>query len=158
MREKRSAARLAAVQALYEMEVAEAPAATVIANVLMRQPLEEQATVAAPDEAYLRALVLGVSDRRGHLDAAIARVLTPPLALDRLEVVLRALLLAGAFELMYLTETPHKVVINEYVNLAHAFFGGKEPSVINAVLDRLASDAGRGKEGRNEIGDHEPTG
>ena len=71
--------------------------------------------------------------------AAIEEALTGGWTLPRLEILLRVILRAGAYELCCQPDVPAKVVINEYVEIAHAFFAGKEPGLVNAVLDRLAS-------------------
>jgi N utilization substance protein B len=65
-------------------------------------------------------------------------VLPPEWPLDRLEVLLRAIMRAGAYELLARGGVPARVIINEYVDLAHAFFAGAEPRMVNGVLDRLA--------------------
>jgi N utilization substance protein B len=139
----RSAARLAAVQALYQMELADSPADAGIADVLARareaSGSRSDRRPPVPDETHLCRVVQGVADDRAILDAAIAEALSADLALDRLEVILRAILRAGAFELRTLPEIPFKVVINEYVEVARAFFAAKEPPLVNAVLDRLAA-------------------
>lgn len=141
-RRRRTAARLAAIQALYEMDVAQSDAETAIGSVLDRGAsvgLCDEAGPVHPDLKHLRALVLGVAETQEALDRHIAGALTGTLALDRFEVLLRAILRAGAFELMAFAEIPYKVVVNEYVDVAHAFFAGREPTLVNAVLDRLAA-------------------
>jgi N utilization substance protein B len=64
-------------------------------------------------------------------------MLAPDWSLPRLEVVLRAVMRAGAYELLARLEVPARVVLNEYVDIAHAFFAGKEPKLVNGVLDRI---------------------
>ena len=67
----------------------------------------------------------------------IARALTQEWPIERLEAILRAILRAGAYELLARIDVPARVVISEYLEVAHAFFSGKEPSLVNGVLDRL---------------------
>lgn len=138
---RRTAARVAAVQALYEIEIAAADADAVIGDVLARPPeadLRQPHRLPPPDPDHLGRVVHGVVEHRARLDAAIAAVLAADLELARLEVLLAAILRAGSFELIAMPEIPFKVVISEYVDVAHAFYAGREPMLVNGVLDRLA--------------------
>ena len=81
----------------------------------------------------------GVVANRSEIDVAIDDALTSGWTLSRLEILLQAILRAGAYELCAQPDVPTKVIINEYLEIAHAFFAGKEPSLVNAVLDCLAS-------------------
>ncbi len=140
-RGRRSTARLAGVQALYEMEVSGAPGDAVLREFLTERWARldgETEALPPPDEDYLRQLVCGTSEQQAEIDGLIRAVLAVDLALDRLEVLLRAILRAGTWELKSAADVPVRVVINEYVDVAHAFFEGKEVSLVNAVLDRLA--------------------
>lgn len=83
-------------------------------------------------------LVRGTMARRAEIDGCIGAALTPDWPLERLESVLRAILRAGAYELLARADVPVPVVISEYLDIGHAFFAGKEPGLINGVLDRLA--------------------
>lgn len=101
------------------------------------------------DAALLRTVVEGVSGNRAVVDAAIGDALAEEWSLARLEILLQAILRAGTFELYAIPDVPPRVVINEYLEIAHAFFAGREPALVNAVLDRVASrfraaDAARG--------------
>lgn len=131
----RSTARLAAIQALYALEVSGGPLEPVLADIVEKQP----SSLVKPDGAFLRTLVEGVVAARPQIDIAIEGALSGGWTLARLEILLQAILRAGAHELAAHPEIPHKVVINEYVEIAHAFFSGKEPGLVNAVLDRLAT-------------------
>lgn len=145
----RSAARLAAVQALYVMEVAGCGADGAVADVLSRHWSGSEAVAQAekhrrarstePDKRLLRTLVDGVTDRRQELDVTIEEALDRGWSLPRLELLLQVILRAGAYELAACSDVPTKVVINEYLELSHAFFAGREPNLVNAVLDRVAS-------------------
>ena len=139
---RRSAARLIAVQALYEMEMAGAPADAVLCQFMERRwgrRSEEESGVPQvdPDPRWLAILVRGVAERMAELDEAIGAALDKARPLKRLEVLLRAILRAGAYELLSQADVPARVVINEYMNITHAFFAGKEPNLVNGVLDRL---------------------
>ena len=83
-------------------------------------------------------LVTGTQSNLVELDAEISKVLAAEWPLERLEMVLRAILRVGAYELAFRIDVPARVVINEYVDIAHAFFAGKEPGMVNGVLDKLA--------------------
>ena len=139
---RRTAARLAAVQALYQIELAGASPATVVFEFLRHQLGRESAAegedFGVADEKLFADLVGGASARRDELDEHIATALTADWPLERLEIILRAILRAGAYELMARSDVPVRVVISEYLDIAHAFFSGKEPGLINGVLDRLA--------------------
>jgi transcription antitermination protein NusB len=135
---RRSAARLACVQALYEIDVSGAPSDPVLREFLTdRWKSAGNGAAAEPDGAFLAELVRGVSTQSPRLDREINAALDE-WSLERLEVLLRAILRAGAFELAERPDIPSRVVINEYVDVAHAFFAGKETALVNAVLDRLA--------------------
>jgi len=90
------------------------------------------------DPALFADIVRGVVDDQEGLDATIAAVLTEDWPLPRLEAVLRAVLRAGAFELVHRSDIPPRVAVSEYTDIAHAFFAGREPGLANGVLDHLA--------------------
>ena len=76
--------------------------------------------------------------RQREIDPVIDHQLASGWRLVRVDAILRAILRAAAFELMELADVPARVVISEYVDVAHAFFDGDEPKVVNGVLDALA--------------------
>jgi N utilization substance protein B len=136
----RSAARLAAVQALYQVDMTGISPAVVAAEFVafrLGQEIDGDDYLLA-DEALFRELVSGTLAKQAELDPLISRLLTQDWPLDRLEVILRAILRAASFELAHRIDTPARVIITEYVDIAHAFFTGKEPGLVNGVLDRLA--------------------
>ncbi len=139
---RRTAARLAAVQALYERDITGAPVTDVVRDILSRfqdpDSNEDQRAMVSPDGAHLRDLVEGVAREQDMLDEMIGAALSPEWPIDRLEVVLRAILRAGGYEMFSRSDIPPRVVISEYLDLTHAFFAGKEAALVNAVLDRLA--------------------
>ncbi|MFL5297977.1 MAG: transcription antitermination factor NusB [Phenylobacterium sp.] len=146
-KQARSVARLAAVQALYQMEVSAAGAEAVIREFtehrfdrdLPGEPGEEL-TLAQADEGFFADLVRGVVEHQKAVDAAIARHLASGWRLERLDATARAILRAGAYELTNRTDVPTEVVIDEYVELAKSFFEGPEPGFVNGALDAVAQD------------------
>jgi N utilization substance protein B len=150
---KRSLARLAAVQALYQIDLSGGEPAPVIAEFrkhrLGREIDGDQYGEA--DAALFADIVEGTSSRQAELDRALSAALTPEWPLERLETVLRAILRAGAYELSARRDVPARVAISEYLDIAHAFFSGKEPGLVNGVLDRLAHELRPGdlEDGKN---------
>lgn len=137
----RSAARLAAVQALYQIELTgEAPNGVVAEfhDHRLGPDTAGRRRATNVDDGLFNALVHGASSRRGEIDALVAPALAAGWTLPRLEIVLRSILRAACFELLALGEVPARTVINEYVNIAHMFFAGREPAFVNGILDRLA--------------------
>jgi len=137
---KRSVARLAAVQALYQIDVSDAAPEAVIAE-FQKHRLGREIDgdrYGEADPALFTDIVRGTIDRQADLDRALSAALTPDWPLERLETVLRAVLRAGAYELLARGDVPARVVISEYLDIAHAFFGGKEQGLVNGVLDKLA--------------------
>jgi N utilization substance protein B len=128
----RRAARLAAVQALYQMELAGTGASEVAEEFI------EHRFEAPTDAAFFQALVEGVPPHQEEIDKAIAACLSENWALARVDSILRAILRAASFELVARRDVPAKVVIDEYVGIAHDFFAGDEPGFVNAALDRMA--------------------
>ncbi|MGH6876915.1 MAG: transcription antitermination factor NusB [Rhizomicrobium sp.] len=135
LRAGRRSARLAAVQALYQMEVTGGGAETV-AQEFVEHRFEGDS--AAPDEALFRAIVAGVPHRQTEIDRAIASCLSANWRLQRIDSILRAILRGAAFELLARNDVPARVVIDEYIEIARRFFGDEECGFVNAVLDRLA--------------------
>lgn len=141
---KRRAARFAAVQALYQMELGGAPAETVVAEfsghrlAQLFEPLDGDHASPPVDRGWFALVATGAWNARERLDAAIGGSLAPGWTLGRCGYLVRACLRAGAFELAERSDVPVKVVISEYVELAHAFLGEGDAGFVNAVLDRLA--------------------
>lgn len=136
----RSAARLAAVQALYQIEMGGGGAEDAIDDFLHRRhgaAAAEGERLAMDPDAFA-TLVRGVVARRAEIDAQIDGALEKGWRVGRLERVLRAVLRAGCYELLAAPEVPARVVIDEYIEIARAFFGRTEPALVNGVLDRLA--------------------
>ncbi len=137
---RRGAARLAAVQALYQMDMTGAGLNEILAQFeshwLGREVEGEQYLPA--EAAFFRDIVSGVVDVQRDLDPRIDAALEATWPLKRIEAVLRSVLRAGAYELQKRTDIPARVVVSEYVDVAHAFVDKTETGMVNAVLDRLA--------------------
>lgn len=141
---RRRRARLAAVQALYQLELTGASAPAIV-NEFRRHRLSGETDGVSMDDIdveFFAELVTGVGQNRAELDRRVAGVLTPDWPLERLDAVLRAILRAGAFELACRSDTPAKVAISEYLAIADSFFSGREPALVNGVLDSLARQLG----------------
>ncbi len=138
--EQRSNARLAVVQALYQMEVAGKGLNDVLAEFethwIGREIEGDQYKPAELD--FFRDILQGVLGNQKLIDQEINAALQGGWPLARIETVMRAILRAGAYELHLRKDVPMRVVIKEYVDVAGAFFGPVEAGMINAVLDRLA--------------------
>lgn len=134
---RKTAARLAAVQALYLMEMGEGSPAAALKDVTrLRQGDIEEALV-EPDAELLSAVSAGVPAQLSDIDGLVSGALEGR-TIDRTEPLLRAILRAGAFELRTDSSTAAGIVINDYVNVAHAFYDSGEPAKVNAVLDKIA--------------------
>ena len=136
----RSAARLAALQALYQLEMTGNAPDDVIDEFIQHRFGQDPETGegTAHDEAFFSDVVHGVLKHQIEIDRGIARSLASGWTLSRIDSILRALLRAGCYELVARRDVPAKVVIDEYVELARDFFEGDEPGFVNAVLDKLA--------------------
>jgi N utilization substance protein B len=137
---KRGAARLAAVQALYQMDVASTPLHEILAQFeshwIGREVEGEQYLPA--EAAFFRDVVSGVVSEQRKLDPLIDAALAQKWPLKRIDTILRAVLRAGAYELERRSDIPARVIVSEYVDVAHAFVDKDETGMVNAVLDQLA--------------------
>jgi N utilization substance protein B len=141
----RTGARVAAVQALFQSEQNNEPAEVVISQFqrhrLGTQPGDggfEEGRVPEADAPLFSAIVMRVAKNAEEVDRVLSRHLARDWPLSKLDPVLRALLRAACGELSGGKEPPARVVINEYLDIAHGFFGGEEPRFANGVLDAMA--------------------
>ncbi|MBW8309244.1 MAG: transcription antitermination factor NusB [Candidatus Paracaedibacteraceae bacterium] len=135
----RSAARLAAVQAMYQIDIEPTDPRLVIGQFIsLRFKKPEQYYMKNPDLSLFETVVIEALNNKDQYDKFITQVLSKDWTLDRLEVVLKSILRCGICELDCYRETPKAVIINEYVNLTKTFYDGQEPGFINASLDKLA--------------------
>ncbi|MEP1931052.1 MAG: transcription antitermination factor NusB [Roseibium sp.] len=139
---KRGVARLAAVQALYQMDVGEAPLTSVVSEFtafrLGKEIDGEQYRDA--DEQWFKHIVAGVVEDQKFLDPSIHTALTEDWPLKRIDSLLRAILRSGSYELLRRKDVPAKVIISEYIDVTKAFFEDDEPGLVNGILDRLAHE------------------
>src|SRR6476661_1971167 len=138
----RSAARLAAVQALYQQEMEGTPMAR-----LLKEFHDHRLGATIEDERYHDAerdffddIVTGVEKRRLELDRLITGRLAEGWTLERLDRPMRAILRAGAYELIARADVPVGSVISEYVDVAHAFYDKRESGFVNGLLDAIAKE------------------
>ena len=137
---KKTLARLAAVQALYQVSQTHEELVDVMRS-FQRKPLE-----LAPDNPLLEEMEIklfmqvasGTHKHAQKLDKILVAALPADWPLNRLDPVLRAILQAGAYELLFHHEAPIKVVISEYLDVTHSFYSHKEPAFVNGVLDQVA--------------------
>jgi N utilization substance protein B len=136
---QRGAARLAAVQALYQMDVGRQPLEATLAQFsahhLGREIEGEQYLPADAD--YFRQIVSGVIKGQLDIDPAIDSALDASWPVTRIDATLRAILRAAAYELMLRRDVPQKVVISEYVDIAKAFYADDAAGMVNGVLDKI---------------------
>lgn len=140
--QSRSGARLGAVQALYQMEAAATPVEVVIEQFVHHRFGVEVDGVHLPqgDETFFTAILTGTIENQVFIDRTVNDILAAGWRLERLDATVRAILRAGAFELIYREDVPPKVVISEYVRLAESFFEGEEVGFVNGILDKIARD------------------
>jgi N utilization substance protein B len=137
---RRGAARLAAVQALYQMDIAGTGVNDILAQFeshWIGQEVEGDKYLPA-EATFFRDIVVGVVREQRILDPLIDKVLAAGWPLKRIETVLRAVLRAGAYELGHRSDVPARVVVSEYVDVANAFVDKDETGMVNAVLDQIA--------------------
>ncbi len=148
---RRGAARLAAVQALYQMDLAGTGLNEILAEFeshwIGREVEGEQYLPA--QKAFFRDIVTGVVREQRALDPMIDASLAKGWPLKRIEAVLRATLRAGAFELAHRADVPARVIVGEYADVAAAFVGAEETAMVNAVLEDLGRQLRAGEFARS---------
>lgn len=137
---QRGAARLAAVQALYQMDIGGTGVLEVVSEYETHRLGQEVdgETYLKADASWFRSIVAGVVRDQTVIDPMIAGALQDDWALSRIDSTVRAILRAGVFELLERKDVPVPVIVTEYVEIARAFFEDEEPKLVNAVLDRIA--------------------
>ena len=136
----RTAARAAAVQALYQMDIAGTDLNDVIAEFLDNRLSGEHQddSLSGADRLFFADILRAVLRRQREIDPMIDDQLATGWRLVRVDSILRAILRAGVAEILDRDDVPARVAINEYVNVAHFFFDEDEPRVVNGVLDKIA--------------------
>lgn len=144
---ERSAARLAAVQALYQMDLSGKTVVDALAEFetfwIGREV--EGIEFQPSDNAFFRNILSGVVSNQREIDVKVDKALAEGWPLARIEAVLRAILRAGCYELIYRKDVPARVVITEYVDVTHSFYDADEPGLVNAVLDALTREVRAGE-------------
>ncbi len=149
---KKSAARLAAVQATYMIEFGQLPVDEVIKDFINGEIgryaieeqsdgfeiLEEMVEIEEPDHEYFSKLVKGVQKNKEALEKSLTQYLKEGWTFEHFDGTLRALLLCAAYELVNTTDIDGTVIVKEYVDLAYAFFSKGEPKMVNALLDSIS--------------------
>ena len=144
---RRGAARLAAVQALYQMEIAGTGLNEILAEFeshWMGREVEGAQYLPA-ESAFFRDIVSGVLREQRSLDPMVDKALAQGWPLKRVDAILRAVLRAGAYELRHRSDVPARVVVSEYVDVANAFVDSDETGMVNAVLDTIARQSRTGE-------------
>ena len=139
----RSAARLAAVQALYQHDMEGTPIARLLKEFHDHRlgATIEDAQYHEAEQSFFDDIVLGVDARKADIDAVIGGRLAEGWTLERLDRPMRAILRAGAYELVARPDVPVGSVISEYVDVAHAFYDKRESGFVNGLLDAIAKQA-----------------
>ena len=139
---ERSGARLSVVQALYEMEISGKGVIEAVAEFETFWIGQTVDGVEHPpaEIAFFRDLLRGVVEEQRAIDPMLDNALSQGWPLKRIEMVLRAILRAGSYELMARPDVPVGTVITEYVDVAHAFFDKREAGFVNGLLDAIAKD------------------
>src|SRR5438046_1629187 len=137
---RRGAARLAAVQALYQMDIAGTDLNEILAQFESHWIGRELdgAQYLPAEAAFFRDLVSGVLREQRTLDPLVDEALAEGWPLKRIEAIIRAVLRAGAYELEHRSDVPARVIVSVYVDIAHAFVDKQETGMVNAVLDQIA--------------------
>ena len=142
-----SAARLAATQGLYEIEVTGASPNTILLDFVEKRwqapgiydnEDDKIVELSEPDKNKFSQIINGVQKNLKQIDNILSTALVNDREIQHLDVLLQAVLRAGIFELFFLTSVPCRVIINEYVELARAFYSENEPALVNGVLDAVA--------------------
>ena len=139
--QERHAARVSAVQALYQMEISGEGSKLVLREFsdhwfLQGAPLNPEKT----DETYFEMIVLGVVTHQGEIDKTIRAKLSEKWKLSRLDTTLRAIMRCACYELLFCSDVPAIVIIAEYVKISEEFFSGPEPKFVNAALEKIAKE------------------
>ncbi|MFZ2995699.1 transcription antitermination factor NusB [Sphingobium sp.] len=138
----RSAARLAAVQALYQLDMEGTPIAALLHEFHAHRlgATIEDVTYAPAEEAFFDDIVSGTDKRSDEIDALVSARLSSGWSLDRLDKPMRQILRAGTYELIARPDVATATVISEYVDVAHAFYDKREAGFVNGLLDGVAKD------------------
>jgi transcription antitermination protein NusB len=142
MSKTRSAARLAAVQALYQMDMEKIGLARLLDEFHAHRLGEEieDVRIAVAEQSFFDDVVSGVDARRAEIDSLIEANLGAQWKIGRLDKTMLQILRAGTYELIARADVSTSTVINEYLDVAHAFFDSKDAKFVNGLLDAVAKD------------------
>ena len=141
--ELRSVARMSAVQALYEMDITQKGVHAVLAefrSFWIGREIDDDREMKEAETSFFGQIVEGVIKDQVLIDRTIDQALSKGWPLVRIELVLRAIMRAGVFELLLRKDIPPRVSISEYVDVTRAFYSEEEPGMVNAVLDHIARE------------------
>ena len=149
----RSAARLAAVQALYQHDMEAIPAERLLAEFHAHRlgATIEDTTYRAAEPVFFDDIVVGALARKAEIDTLIAAHLHDDWTPERLDKPLYAILRAGTYELLARTDITPAAIINDYLDVAHAFYAKREKAFVNGILDAIAADV---RPDANRTGQH----
>ncbi len=137
----KTVARLSAVQALYQHESAGASLDQVLQEFSVYHfPQQSHQALSAPDMSLFKGVVIGVLELQADIDDLIKTHLPAEWSFDRLESLLRLIVRAACYELLRNVEVNSKIILNEYVNLAAAYYGQREITFVNGLLNKIARE------------------
>ena len=137
---ERSAARLGAVQALFQLALSDNPKPEIVVVEFETHRLGREIDgdlYSSADKEFFRDIVIGAFKVKSELDGLISDHLSKNWSIGRLENIMLSILRAGAYELKFRPDVPTVVIVNEYIDVAHAFYSNSEPGFVNGILDKL---------------------
>lgn len=139
-RNSNSITRLVLVQSLYQMEIAGTDVNDIIDSLNTRIIFDssEDALINDINKSLFSNLINEIIEKQIIIDREIKKLLSDDWDFNRLDKILIAILRSAFYEIIFQSNTPYKVIIDEYVEISHSFFSGKEPNFTNAILDKLS--------------------
>ncbi len=139
-RNSNSITRLVLVQSLYQMEIAGTDVNEIIDSLNGRIIFDSSEDVLIDDinKSLFSKLINQIIEKQRIIDNEIKKFISDDWDFNRLDKILIAILRSAFYEIMFQSDTPYKVIIDEYVDISHSFFSGKEPNFTNAILDKLS--------------------
>ena len=140
-------ARLTAVQALYEIEMTSTSIDNIFKdfierrwdnNTILDKITDDNSKLAVPDKKKFTAIIRGVIINQGNIIRILDKAVSKNIYFDKLDSLIKSILLCATYEICFESLTPNKVILNEYINITKAFYEQNESSLVNGVLDRIA--------------------
>lgn len=140
-------ARLTAVQALYEIEMTNTSIDNIFRdfterrwdnNTILDKITDDNSKLALPDKKKFTAIIRGVLINQGNIIIILNKAVSKNIYFDKLDSLIKSILLCATYEICFENLTPNKVVLNEYINITKSFYEQNESSLVNGVLDRIA--------------------